>query len=130
MTVNKHSLLPVHLRMSRRLWMGIFWMGLAAGCGSGETSNAIPDTLVLADVKTGMVFTAPPETAIPAKHPQTGKPTLLRAWYCPRCRTWHPVPPSEVLQRNAKAGKCPKTGVALQPTGPLPANAIALDVSP
>jgi hypothetical protein len=56
----------------------------------------------------------------PAKHPQTGQPTLLPGWYCPKCKTWHAGPPSDAAARLPEKVLCPKTRAPLRREGPLP----------
>ena len=123
--------LPWNLSQNRGIrsmaWLLMLALGTACcSCQQNDPPPAEPVTIVLADTRSKALFTAPAETTLPAVHPQTGKPTLVRAWYCPKCQTWYPVPPAEVLQRNPKSGKCPKTGTTLQAKGPLPTGAIEL----
>ena len=65
--------------------------------------------------ETRQVVFAPPQ-AVPAVHPQTGRPTLDRALYCPQCRSWHPVPPT--WPGNPLAYRCPRTRGPLEASGP------------
>ena len=132
MTVTNHF--PAVSAVSKLVRTGLvgavaLLMSVMTGCGQGTAPPAASETLVLTDPRSGAIYTASLETSVPAEHPQTGQPTLVRALYCPKCQTWHPVPPAEVLQRNPKAGRCLKTGSALQPAGPIPPTAIPLPAS-
>lgn len=69
--------------------------------------------------ETNAISTGPPQPT-PAVNPQTGRPTLLRALYCERCRAWQPAPPSDAHQGNPLAMLCRKDGSALSLKGPLP----------
>jgi len=110
-----------------QLAIGLLLLSVVLGCGKSGKETATGESIVLTDPKAGTFFTAPSGTPTPAIHPETGKPTLVRAMYCSKCQTWHPVPPLEVLQRNAKARSCRKTGTPLQLTGPIPADARQID---
>ena len=56
----------------------------------------------------------------PAVQPRTGKRTLMPGMYCPKCNTWHPVPPPDQINRTPRATVCLKTGAPLTVDGPWP----------
>lgn len=56
----------------------------------------------------------------PAVNPATGRATLTQALYCPTCRRWWPVPPSDRFDRPSMGPTCPKEGTPLEEQGPFP----------
>ena len=112
-----------HLNQSLR--RALLAVTLLAGCGS-TTSEPAVHQLVLVDRESSEIFVASPDQSVPATHPKTGQKTLMAAMYCPRCETWHAVPPLEVLQRSPDAAKCQKTKTPLVADGPVPGNAAVL----
>ncbi len=91
---------------------------MAAGC-SGEQPVAAPADVVYRCGETGEFVSAPPQPA-PAINPHTGRATLQRALYCPRCKRWHVVPPPDVLNGPPAGYPCPRHNTAMQEQGPLP----------
>lgn len=72
--------------------------------------------------ETGRVVTGPPQPT-PAVNPETGRPTLYQALYCPQCQTWRAVPPSQVYGGNPLSHVCPRHRQPMSPAGPLPESA-------
>ena len=94
-------------------------LGLAvAGCTASEPQEDTRTAVYLdRETKKPVVARLQPT---PAVHPETGKRTLVRALYCPKCRRWKAVPPDG--NRNGHPGnhKCRQHGCALTADGPLP----------
>ena len=96
-----------------------FAVAITLGCGSAPPPDPQANRMVYYDRETKQAIVSDISTEMPAKHPQTGKPTLVPAAYCAQCQKWFPAPSIEVRQRNPKAVICPK-GHALTPDGPWP----------
>ena len=103
------------------------WFALAlsvwlAGCGSPEqpVPSGRKGKMVCVDTVTKKASVVPVTAAFPAVQPLTGKRTLMPGMYCPRCASWHPVPPPDQINRIPKATLCPKTGTPLTLDGPWP----------
>lgn len=98
-----------------------------AGCGGSETeTDTKAGKMVYVDTKTAEAFVGN-VTGTPAVHPQTGDRTLMAALYCPKCATWHAVPPLDEINQIPNATRCPKTRVPLTVDGPWPDAQIELD---
>ncbi len=106
---------------SQRLarWLVAFGCLLALGCGSAPPPDPHANRMVYYDRETKSAVVYHISREMPVPHPQTGKPTLVPASYCPQCQKWFPSPPVEVRQRNPQAAICPK-GHTLTPDGPWP----------
>jgi hypothetical protein len=96
-----------------------FLMLVTLGCGSAPPPDPRANRMVYYDRATKTPVVSDISGEIPAIHPQTGKPTLVPASYCPQCQKWFPSPPIEVRQRNPKAAICSK-GHSLTQDGPWP----------
>lgn len=90
------------------------------GCSDQQQSVTNPNEMVYVDIATQTPLTLPVQSSIPAKHPKTGKKTLVPGLYCPECGCWYAAPPVEVLQRSASAFHCPQGGHPMSPNGPRP----------
>ncbi|HET6425205.1 MAG TPA: hypothetical protein VFG20_16070 [Planctomycetaceae bacterium] len=90
--------------------------------GCGREPMAVVDTTqrVYVDTATQTALMLPIQEKVPAKHPQTGKNTLVPGLYCPQCGRWYPAPPMEVVQRTGTASRCPQGGHPMSPHGPSP----------
>lgn len=93
---------------------------LMVGCSQQQTTLAEVSDRVYFDIAMQQPMTLPVQMEIPAKHPQTGKKTIVPALYCPQCGRWYASPPAEVLQRSAAAYRCPKGGHPMSPNGTRP----------
>lgn len=100
----------------------IVWLivGLLAGCDESTPVAVAPKKMVYFDTATKQPLVHDVVTSFPAKHPQTGKPTLRPALFCPTCQKWYPVPPPEEINRVPGGGKCPKDKTLLIADGPWP----------
>ncbi len=96
-----------------------------AGCGTSEpaTPTGKEGKMVYVDTVTKKAQVMEVAEAFPAVQPLTGKRTLMPGMYCPKCSTWHPVPPPDQINRTPRATVCPKTGAALTVDGPWPEEA-------
>lgn len=89
----------------------------ASGCG-GESSATEQDTVVYVCTEDKTLVNAPVQPT-PAEHPETGRPTLLRALYCKTCDKWHAVPPPAVYPRDPLSYVCPRHDQPMSAEGPL-----------
>lgn len=76
--------------------------------------------IVYVDLKTKQPVVQLACEEVPARHPETGKRTLMPGLYCPTCGRWHPAPPFETLQRTPGAALCPTDRTPLTTDGPWP----------
>lgn len=91
------------------------------GCGrSAEVATEEAPQAVYVDTKTMQAMVCDIVDEPPAVNPKTGQRTLMPALYCPSCRSWHPVPPPDQINRVPGATRCRKTGAALTADGPWP----------
>jgi hypothetical protein len=95
-------------------------VGALVGCGGSEPVAPTPKRMVYVDTATMQPLVHDVVTSFPAKHPQTGKPTLRPALFCPTCQKWYPAPPPEEINRVPGGGKCPKDKSTLIADGPWP----------
>jgi hypothetical protein len=95
-----------------------------SGCGgsTGSAPRTTPPTgrMVYVDTATMQPLVHDVATSFPAVHPQTGKPTLRPALYCPKCQQWYAAPSVDQVNRVPGAGQCPKDRTALTAEGPWP----------
>ncbi|MFO1005225.1 MAG: hypothetical protein U0929_04640 [Planctomycetaceae bacterium] len=94
-----------------------------SGCSEAPESPAAEQANQMVfydrDTKQPVVYNIARE--FPAIHPNTGKPSLVPACYCPKCQKWYPSPPLEVRERNPEVMQCPKKcGTKMTLTGPWP----------
>ncbi len=87
--------------------------------GPLEENDLNRQQVVYVCTETGRPFVMP-VAQVPAKHPETGRNTLMPGLYCAQCRAWYPGPPFDVGQRNPNSLLCPKHRVPMVPRGPLP----------
>lgn len=90
------------------------------GCGREPVAVVDTSRRVYVDIATQTALMLPIQDKTPAKHPQTGKNTLVPGLYCPQCGRWYPAPPLEVIQRSGTASRCPQGGHPMSPHGPEP----------
>lgn len=102
--------------------IGGFALPAVYGCGTSASPGTQADArdAVYYDRATKAPVVAPRSEEVPAKHPVTGKPTLVPALYCKQCDKWYPAPPLEVQQRNPESRNCPKHKKPMTTKGPLP----------
>ena len=94
---------------------------ILTGCGgSPTTSDSKTGRMVYFDSATMQPLVHEVSTTFPAVHPQTGKPTLRPALYCPTCKKWYPAPDIDQINRVPGAGQCPKDKTPLTADGPWP----------
>jgi hypothetical protein len=87
-----------------------------AGCGSQSAESGNEVVYICNETKQLVTAELQP---VPAVNPTTGRPTLLRALYCEKCRKWHAVPPPEVFPDHPAKYPCPKHGMPMSETGPM-----------
>ena len=95
-------------------------VGTMCGCGGGEGESSGHVATVYVDRETLQTVELTETAEAPAVNPATGRRTLMPGLYCPQCKTWHPSPPLEVLQRDPAARQCPKCKGPLTTDGPHP----------
>ena len=100
-------------------WSSACGLLIVLGCGAVPPPDPQANQMVYFDRTTKKAVVYNVSREIPAMHPQTGKPTLVPALYCPQCQKWFPAPPIEVRERNPKAMICPKKH-SLTLDGPWP----------
>lgn len=90
-----------------------------AGCGGGKPSSAAATEkqVVYLCSETKQIVRAPLQPT-PAVNPATGRKTLVRALYCEKCRSWHPIPPAIEQGGNPLRYQCPKHKIDMSPEGP------------
>jgi hypothetical protein len=98
------------------------WLVAASfvGCGGGTEEASDVDRMVYFDTKTKTAVVAEVSDETPALNLTTGRKTLMPALYCPKCESWHSVPPLDQINRIPGATKCRKTGADLTFEGPWP----------
>lgn len=102
------------------LALGVLGISLL-GCGrSAEDATDEVSQAVYVDTETMQAMVCDIVDEPPALNPKTGQRTLMPALYCPACRSWHPVPPPDQINRMPGATTCRKTGAALTADGPWP----------
>lgn len=102
------------------IWIATSICALISGCGHEPVVIADTSQRVYVDIATQKALMLPIQDKVPAKHPETGKNTLVPALYCPQCGRWYPAPPMEVVQRTGTASRCPQGGHPMSPHGPSP----------
>ena len=90
------------------------------GCGHEPVAVVDHTQRVYVDLATQKPLMLPVQDHVPAKHPETGKNTLMPGLYCPQCGRWYASPPTDVVQRTGSASRCPKGGHPMSPHGPAP----------
>lgn len=108
------------IRHDRVLLMAICLATCSAGCGREPVAVVDHEHRVYVDLPTQKPWMLPVQDHVPAKHPETGKNTLMPGLYCPQCGRWYASPPVDVVQRTGSASRCPKGGHAMSPHGPAP----------
>lgn len=99
----------------------LVFCGTLPGCGgSPPPAESKAGRMVYFDLATKQPLVHDVATSFPAVHPQTGKPTLRPALYCPTCQKWYPAPDIDQVNRVPGAGQCPKDKTALTTDGPWP----------
>lgn len=93
---------------------------MTAGCGKTEPDRETPKQIVYFDRATKKPVVAAAGDEVPAKHPVTGKRTLVPALYCKKCKKWYPAPPLDLQQRDPNARNCPRHKVPMTTDGPRP----------
>lgn len=91
-----------------------------AGCGKTEPEQQVPAEMVYFDRATKKPVVAAAGDEVPAKHPVTGKRTLVPALYCSKCKNWYPAPPLDLQQRDPNARNCPRHKIPMTMNGPRP----------
>ena len=104
----------------RHGWLLMFALAITGCGGTAPSSNSAATRMVYVDTATMQPLVHDVATSFPAVHPQTGKPTLRPALYCPTCRKWYPAPAVEEINRVPGAGLCPKDKTPLTGDGPWP----------
>ena len=90
----------------------------ALGCSSAPDEAADVKQIVYVCSETKKLVLAPPQPT-PAENPATGRRTLLRALYCPQCKTWQAAPPSDQSATHPLNLRCQKHNVPLTVDGPI-----------
>ena len=104
----------------RLAWLTVL-CSILSGCGGSPSPNeSRTGRMVYVDTATMQPLVHDVVTSFPAVHPQTGKPTLRPALYCPTCKKWYPAPDVDQVNRVPGAGQCPKDKTALTADGPWP----------
>ena len=89
-----------------------------AGCAGDTEDRAESLQVVYIDGETQTPVLADATNDLPARHPATGRRTLMPGLFCEFCEEWHRAPPLEVLQRSPAARQCPTCGATMASTGP------------
>lgn len=110
----------------RCVWFLLFCLILSGCGGSPPPSESHAGRMVYVDVATMQPFVHDVATSFPAVHPQTGKPTLRPALYCPTCKQWSPAPDVDQVNRIPEAGLCPRDKSPLTAEGPWPDDLAAM----
>ncbi len=109
------------------LWLVV--VGLAViGCGGATSSEPTAKQMVYVDTATMRPLVHDVAATFPAIHPQTGKPTLRPALYCPTCKRWFAAPDIDQVNRIPGAGQCPKDKTPLTAEGPWPEGDLSASV--
>ena len=104
----------------RCVWLLAFGVCLS-GCGDSRPQiTSTPGRMVYVDTATMQPIVHDVATSFPAVHPQTGKPTLRPALYCPTCKKWYPAPDIDQVNHIPGAGQCPQDKTPLTAEGPWP----------
>ena len=99
---------------------GVLILGVLFRFTSRGSAAAAGEDVVYVCGETGQVVVAALQ-ATPAINSATGKPTLLRGVYCPKCERWYATPPPEHAAGNPKALTCRIHQILMTTDGPMPA---------
>ena len=91
---------------------------IGIGCSGSETTEQERRVVYICRETKKLVVAALQPT--PAVNPATGRKTLIRALYCPRCKKWRAIPTDSAVNGNPLATKCPKHKCAMTADGPFP----------
>ncbi len=106
---------------SKLLWTLVGCISLLSGCGGESSAETTENNIPYLCTETNKLVYSHEQTT-PAIHPETGRATLVRALYCPKCKHWRPVPPTDAYPGNPLTFPCPKHRSAMLPDKPAETN--------